>query len=199
MNIFDQDIDAQNVEYYFEEDNSGNVVDQYFFAEVDNESVDSYDYEVPVGSKRSRKQKQPRLPDELVSPREFERRERRRARNREAAVRQRDRRTQRVATLEDEVTRLKAKRARLSGENLAIRQEMDKLRFQLQLQEKQARISKPAKLPSYHEVVKSEETAPLAPETPLFDTATKLASSTGFVFPELKANHFTPGSLSDLL
>merc|ERR1712227_1003554 len=59
----------------------------------------------------------PRLADHLLSPEELARRNRRRARNREAANRQRDRRLAKVAKLEVEITHLKTDSSTLKNEN----------------------------------------------------------------------------------
>merc|ERR1712064_58120 len=59
----------------------------------------------------------PRLADHLLNPEELARRNRRRARNREAANRQRDRRLAKVAKLEVEINHLKTDSSTLKNLN----------------------------------------------------------------------------------
>merc|ERR1712235_26277 len=79
----------------------------------------------------------PRLADHLLNPEELARRNRRRARNREAANRQRDRRLAKVAKLENEINHLKTDSSTLKNENDQLKAEIEKLKFQLQLQSNQ--------------------------------------------------------------
>merc|ERR1712168_1646971 len=76
----------------------------------------------------------PRLADHLLNPEELARRNRRRARKREAANRQRDRRLAKVAKLEVEINHLKTDSSTLKNENDQLKAEIEKLKFQLQLQ-----------------------------------------------------------------
>ena len=79
----------------------------------------------------------PRLADHLLNPEELARRNRRRARNREAANRQRDRRLAKVAKLEAEISHLKTDSSTLKNQNDQLKAEIEKLKFQLQLQNNQ--------------------------------------------------------------
>merc|ERR1712142_852266 len=76
----------------------------------------------------------PRLADHFLNPEELARRNRRRARNREAANRQRDRRLAKVAKLEGEISHLKSDSTKLKTENDSLKAEIEQLKFQLQLQ-----------------------------------------------------------------
>merc|ERR1712018_434193 len=78
----------------------------------------------------------PKRPDSALSVAELERRNRRRARNREAAERQRNRRVAKVQTLEDEVAQLRKEKEVLSDENRALKDEIEKVRFQLNVLER---------------------------------------------------------------
>lgn len=73
----------------------------------------------------------PARPDTELSPIEFERRERRRERNRHAAARCRVRRLQKVSVLEEQVNELKTSKAQLESENQNLQKELERLRFQL--------------------------------------------------------------------
>merc|ERR1711953_1627403 len=69
----------------------------------------------------------PRLADHLLNPEELSRRNRRHARNREAANRQRDRRLAKVAKLEVEINHLKTDSSTLKNENDQLKAEIEKL------------------------------------------------------------------------
>ena len=78
-----------------------------------------------------------RLPaklDEELDEVEYERRIRRRERNRLAAARCRERRLEKVAVLEDQIKTLKVGKQKLADENKALQEELQKLRFQIQIQ-----------------------------------------------------------------
>ena len=135
----------------------------------------------------------PRLADHLLSPEELARRNRRRARNREAANRQRDRRLAKVAKLEVEITHLKTDSSTLKNENDKLKAEIEKLKFQLQLQSNQTQqqpisanmipISQPGTvLMNPFECGQLTPTAFLV-QTPVYKTATNLANSQHFQFP----------------
>ena len=94
--------------------------------------------QVPAASRPGRK---PRQADEELSHQELERRNRRRARNREAAQRQRERRLNKVDNLEREVNSLTSENSNLLSENEQLKKELENLKFQLQMQMK----SKPQK------------------------------------------------------
>ena len=130
----------------------------------------------------------PRLADHLLNPEELARRNRRRARNREAANRQRDRRLAKVAKLEAEISHLKTDSSTLKNQNDQLKAEIEKLKFQLQLQNNQQANQQPmipvtqpgAVLMNPFECV--TPTAFLV-QTPVYKTATNLANSQHFQFP----------------
>merc|ERR1712018_767107 len=116
----------------------------------------------------------PRLPDHMLSPEDLARRNRRRARNREAANRQRDRRNAKVDKLQKEIEQLK---------------------FQLQLKCTQQQpqhmvaVQQPVGMTGNQPVpVNTMEQGQLTPTaffvgTPVFTTATNMAQSQHFQFP----------------
>merc|ERR1712137_77030 len=140
----------------------------------------------------------PRLPDHMLSPEDLARRNRRRARNREAANRQRDRRNAKVDKLQSEIDHLKLDGTKLREENSNLKAEIEQLKFQLQL--KQTSMSQPAQ-PQMVAVqqpvgfsgnqpvlVNTMEPGQLTPTaffvgTPVFTTATNMAQSQHFQFP----------------
>merc|ERR1712131_243308 len=127
----------------------------------------------------------PRLADHLLNPEE-------RARNREAANRQRDRRLAKVAKLEAEISHLKTDSSTLKNQNEQLKAEIEKLKFQLQLQNSQSTNQQPAGgslIPINQPVLmNSFECGQLTPtaflvQTPVYKTATNLANSQHFQFP----------------
>jgi len=82
----------------------------------------------------SRPGRAPKISDDKLSATELERRNRRRARNREAAARQRNRRIAKVDQLESQVKELTEKNTDLTSENERLRAELDQLRFKLKVQ-----------------------------------------------------------------
>merc|ERR1712123_87555 len=77
----------------------------------------------------------PKRPDTDLNPGELERRNKRRARNREAAERQRQRRQHKVVQLEEEVTVLKTEKNELKEQNKKLQEEIERVRFQLKVLE----------------------------------------------------------------
>merc|ERR1711953_601032 len=75
----------------------------------------------------------PREPDSALTPEELTRRNRRRARNREAACRQRDRRLEKVRSLQDEIKDLESDGHKLKTENTKLNEERMKLKAQLEI------------------------------------------------------------------
>merc|ERR1712131_400134 len=75
----------------------------------------------------------PREPDSALSPEELNRRNRRRARNREAACRQRDRRLEKVRSLQSEIKGLESDGDKLKTENTKLNEEIMKLKAQLEI------------------------------------------------------------------
>ena len=74
----------------------------------------------------------PRLPDSKLSKSELEKRNRRRARNREAAARQRDKRVARVDGLENEKQEIEKSNQKLKMENNQLKNEIVQLKEALQ-------------------------------------------------------------------
>merc|ERR1712184_201030 len=108
--------------------------------------------------------KAPRKADSELSPEELIRRNRRRMRNREAATRQRDRRINKVAGLEQEISELREQGNGLKTENEKLKEEIEQLRFQLKINA-QAQV----------------KTQP--PASPFFQAATEMAHQNQFQFP----------------
>merc|ERR1712131_132673 len=109
------------------------------------EAASSSDY-VPDNSNKANPSvpgRAPRLPDHMLSPEELARRNRRRARNREAANRQRDRRNAKVDKLQSEIDHMKLDGTKLREENSNLKAEIEQLKFQLQLKQTQSIQSQP--------------------------------------------------------
>jgi len=100
--------------------------------------------QVPAASRPGRK---PRQADEELSHTELERRNRRRARNREAAQRQRERRLNKVDNLEREVNCLTSENSNLLSENEQLKKELENLKFQLTIKTNLQMKSKPQPKP----------------------------------------------------
>jgi len=123
---------------------------------------------VDTGSELGRPGRAPKVPDASLTPTELDRRNRRRARNREAAARQRDRRVKKVEALESEVAELSKDKQQLVAENEQLKRELDELKFKLDLEAKQQQQRcKPAplKLPSYDDAQQQQQQGGGAPET----------------------------------
>ena len=84
--------------------------------------------------KRGRPGRLPARPDADLNPVEFERRERRRERNRHAAARCRDRRIQKVAVLQDQISDLTQTKTQLESQNKSLQMELERLRFKLNVE-----------------------------------------------------------------
>lgn len=84
----------------------------------------------------SRPGRAPKVADNQLSEVELERRNRRRARNREAAARQRNRRIEKVDKLESEVAELRLEQSALKQENEELKAEIESLRFRMQMPKK---------------------------------------------------------------
>merc|ERR1711970_672921 len=129
----------------------------------------------------------PRLADHFLNPEELARRNRRRARNREAANRQRDRRLAKVAQLEGEISHLKSDSTKLKTENDSLKAEIEQLKFQLQLKNTQTQSQQLVSM-QQPVLLNTFEPGQLTPtaflvQTPVFKTATNLAQSQHFQFP----------------
>merc|ERR1712050_655477 len=109
----------------------------------DQDYIPVEEYSAPP-AKRSRTQHQvtplesrpgraPKVADDQLTATELERRNRRRARNREAAARQRNRRMAKVDQLENEVKQLTESNQNLVSENERLRAELEKLRFNMKV------------------------------------------------------------------
>merc|ERR1719175_572185 len=140
----------------------------------------------------------PRLADHLLNPEELARRNRRRARNREAANRQRDRRNAKVDKLQNEIDQMKSDGTKLREENVNLKAEIEQLKFQLQLKQTQSiqqsqpqmvAVQQPVGFAGNQPVlVNTMEPGQITPTaffvgTPVFTTATNMAQSQHFQFP----------------
>jgi len=129
-----------------------NEMDSQGYSPSDTMSEQDYipveDYSTPPPAKRSRIQHQvtplesrpgraPKVSDDQLNATELERRNRRRARNREAAARQRNRRMAKVDQLENEVKELTESNHNLVSENERLRSELEKLRFNMKVNQTQ--------------------------------------------------------------
>merc|ERR1711937_1053188 len=117
--------------------------------------------QVPAASRPGRK---PRQADEELSQQDLERRNRRRARNREAAQRQRERRLNKVDNLEREVNTLTSENSNLLSENEQLKKELEHLKFQLQMQMK-SKPSKPLAVLNTQITTTKSRLAPVQPIT----------------------------------
>jgi len=160
------------------------------------EAASSSDYVPDNGNKAnpSVPGRAPRLPDHMLSPEDLARRNRRRARNREAANRQRDRRNAKVDKLQNEIDHLKSDGTKLREENSNLKAEIEQLKFQLQLKQTQSQpqmvaVQQPVNFAGNQPVlVNTMEPGQLTPTaffvgTPVFTTATNMAQSQHFQFP----------------
>jgi len=93
---------------------------------------------VPYDSSRARPGRPPARADTELSTEELRRRNRRRQRNREAAQRCRQRRIDQIDVLKQECDELKDGRRKLERENDKLKQELRKLKFQIELHEHNA-------------------------------------------------------------
>lgn len=158
--------------------------------------------ETVVVSEVGRPGRAPKVPDTSLTPTQLDRRNRRRARNREAAARQRDRRVRKVEALESEVAELREDKQHLVTENEQLKRELDELKFKLDLEAKE-RSKRPAalKLPSYDDAQQQGSVAPEALPKMLFSPNGTFVLHTPV---ELKNFDFTtctkkerPSSISD--
>merc|ERR1712110_320074 len=108
----------------------------------------------------------------MGSPEELIRRNRRRMRNREAATRQRDRRINKVAGLEQEISELREQGNGLKTENEKLNEEIEQLRFQLKMNAHAQVRTQPPASPFF-----------IQQQTPLFQAATEMAHQNQFQFP----------------
>lgn len=128
------------MEYYYEEPQQVNYDDFDMYETYSEHSYESAPVGVqqfkvervsPSPIQKRRPGRLPARPDAELSPVEYERRERRRERNRHAAARCRVRRLQKVDVLENQVNELKSSKAQLEHENISLQQELERLRYQL--------------------------------------------------------------------
>merc|ERR1712157_215941 len=91
------------------------------------------EFKPKMTSSLSRPGRKARIADEELSPIELDRRNRRRARNREAAARQRERRTQTLSNLENDIKSLSDENEKLKNENDSLQQEYDMIKIQLNM------------------------------------------------------------------
>merc|ERR1712156_1057841 len=165
------EVPQQQYEYVNEMDSQG-------YSPSDTMSDQDYipveDYSAPP-AKRSRTQhhqvtplesrpgRAPKVSDDQLTATELERRNRRRARNREAAARQRNRRMAKVDQLENEVKQLTESNQSLVSQTDRLRAELEKLRFNMKLNNNQQPIKKAPKRQA-PEPVKIEQCQPPIPD-----------------------------------
>ena len=156
-NNYNQTMDAQQyfdlvpiVEEYYEESNY--CQSTYTPSEVsDPDYMESYSPPTKMARKapaptpiESRPGRAPKVSDDQLTATELERRNKRRARNREAAARQRNRRIAKVDQLENQVQELTEANYSLTSENERLRAELDQLRFKLKVQPARKAVKRPA-------------------------------------------------------
>jgi len=125
--------------------------------------------------------KAPRKADSELTPEELARRNRRRMRNREAATRQRDRRLNKVAGLENEINELREQGNGLKSENEKLKEEIEQLRFQLQMNSSAIQVkTQPPVSPFF--IQQPPLTPGIMVQSPLFQAATDLANQSQFQF-----------------
>merc|ERR1711970_577559 len=143
----------------------------------------------------------PKRPDSDLTPAELDRRNKRRARNREAAERQRQRRQHKVLQLEEEVKDLKSEKDALKEKNKKLQEEIERVKFQLKVLEGSQRAQMQYQQPicttapmtptliSSHsgQMFLADMGAPVTPVftvgTPVFAAATQALNSNQFQFP----------------
>merc|ERR1712102_244512 len=136
----------------------------------DHDYIPVEEYSAPP-AKRSRTQHQvtplesrpgraPKVADDQLTATELERRNRRRARNREAAARQRNRRMAKVDQLENEVKQLTESNQSLVSENERLRAELEKLRFNMKVNQPPVKKAPKRQAPA---PVKIEQSHPQTP------------------------------------
>merc|ERR1711893_385201 len=109
----------------------------------------------------SRPGRAPKISDDQLTATELERRNRRRARNREAAARQRNRRMAKVGQLENEVKQLTESNQSLVSENERLRAELEKLRFNMKVNQPPVKKAPKRQAPA---PVKIEQSHPQIPD-----------------------------------
>merc|ERR1739848_668643 len=97
---------------------------------------------------------QPARPDSELDAVEFDRRQRRRERNRVAAARCRNKRLTKVAALEEEIGALNESKTELQRANQSLQTELKRLRRQIEMQQQ-----KPAPVPNNCEMMSSDDDA----------------------------------------
>merc|ERR1712131_167102 len=107
--------------------------ENYFKSEFEMTSQMTQQMTPKVTSSLSRPGRKARIADGELSPLELDRRNRRRARNREAAARQRERRTQILSNLENDIKSLSDENEKLKNENDSLQQEYDMIKIQLNM------------------------------------------------------------------
>jgi hypothetical protein len=150
-------VEVPQQQYEFEMDSQG-----YSPSEIssDHDYIPVEDYAPCAAKKRrttnvpmptpieSRPGRAPKVSDDQLSQTELERRNRRRARNREAAARQRNRRLAKVDQLEGEVAALTESNNNLQSENERLKAELDQLRFKMKVSPPTKSTKKPLKRPA---------------------------------------------------
>merc|ERR1712141_963291 len=141
--------------------------------------------------------KAPRKADSELSPEELIRRNRRRMRNREAATRQRDRRINKVAGLEQEISELREQGNGLKTENEKLKEEIEQLRFQLKMNAHAQVKTQPPASPFF--IQQQTPMTPILVQTPLFQAATEMAHQNQFQFPPQLQRLGSNSSFSELV
>ena len=141
--------------------------------------------------------KAPRKADSELTPEELIRRNRRRMRNREAATRQRDRRINKVAGLEQEISELREQGNGLKTENEKLKEEIEQLRFQLKINAQAQVKTQPPASPFF--IQQQTPMTPILVQTPLFQAATEMAHQNQFQFPPQLQRLGSNSSFSELV
>merc|ERR1712184_4175 len=141
--------------------------------------------------------KAPRKADSELTPEELARRNRRRMRNREAANRQRDRRVNKVAGLENEIKELREQGNGLKSENEKLKEEIEQLRFQLKINAQAQVKTQPPASPFF--IQQQTPMTPILVQTPLFQAATEMAHQNQFQFPPQLQRLGSNSSFSELV
>merc|ERR1712189_74159 len=123
----------------------------------------------------------PARPDSELTPVEFERRERRRERNRHAAARCRDRQLTKVNQLQNSVNELLRSKSELEKTNASLHEQLRKLQFQLSLQETENEPVENNRFPA----VQKLENLQVGNATDYAITFTPLLLDQTFIFPVL--------------
>lgn len=112
---------------------------------------------LPGPIQKRRPGRQPARPDSELDAVEFDRRQRRRERNRVAAARCRNKRLTKVAALEEEIGALNESKTELQRANESLKAELNRLRLQIELQQQKPAVV--ARAPNNCEMTSSDDDA----------------------------------------